>query len=153
MSRTSVGWVIPVSQVLRYWGILGKLCPSTLNHLQRHTKSNPKTSSPHLTLNEVLLLCQGHLRVQLYLSYGYLSVRAIWGKLGQNTPNHVYIHTKSNPKFSASHYTLNEFLLKCQGIWGLIYTCFRVFGVLGLFRETGPQYPNFSKIAKFYYLD
>ena len=74
VSRASVDWVIPVSQVLGCWGNLGKLGPNTPNHAQRHTKSNPKTSVPHLTSNEVLLLCQGQLRAQLYLSYGYLSI-------------------------------------------------------------------------------
>ena len=39
-----VGCVIPVSQVLGYWDNLGKLGPNTLNHVQRHTKSNPKDS-------------------------------------------------------------------------------------------------------------
>ena len=65
------------SQVLGYCGNLGKLSPNTPNHAQRHTKSNPKTSAPHLKSNEVLLSCQGHLRFQLYLSYGYSSIRAI----------------------------------------------------------------------------
>ena len=44
-----------------------------------HPKTCTKTSAPHLTSNDVLLLCQGHLRVQLYLSYGYSSIRTIWG--------------------------------------------------------------------------
>ena len=55
------------------------------------------------------------------------------GKLGPDTPNHVYRHTKSNPEFSALHFTLNEVLLKCQdnlrvelylfyGIWDIRVT-------------------------------
>ena len=95
-SRASVRWVIPVSQVLKYWGSLGKLGPNTPNHAQGHMKRNPKTSAPHLTSNEVLLLCQSHLRVQLYLSYGYLSIRAIWGNRAQIPPNHIKWHMKSN---------------------------------------------------------
>ena len=36
-------------------------------------------------------------------------------KLDSNTPNHVYRHTKSNPEFPASHFTLNKVTLKCKG--------------------------------------
>ena len=39
-----MGLVIPVSQVLGYWGNLGKLGPNTPNHAQGHMKSNPKSS-------------------------------------------------------------------------------------------------------------
>ena len=76
--------------VLGYLGNLGKLGPNTPNHAQGHSKNNPKTSAPYLTSNHVLLLCQGHLRVQLYLSYGYSSIRSIWGNWAKypqiNTP-------------------------------------------------------------------
>ena len=51
----SVGRAIPVSQVLRYWGNLGKLGLNTPNHMQGHIKSNPKSSDPHFTSNETLL--------------------------------------------------------------------------------------------------
>ena len=73
--------------VTRVWGSLGKLGLNIPNHAQGHSKSNPKTSSPHLTSDDVLLLCQGHLRVQLYLSYWYLSIRGIWGNRAQILPN------------------------------------------------------------------
>ena len=73
----------------RYWGNLGKLDPNIPNYAKRHTKSNPKTSAPHWTSNEVLLLCQGYLSVQLYLSCGYSSIRGIW-------ENRVQIPQKSN---------------------------------------------------------
>ena len=124
VSRASVGWVIPVSQVLRYWGSLGKLGSNTPNHIQGHTKRNPKTSAPHLTSSEVLPLCQSHLRVQLYLSYWYFSIRAIWGKnRAQIPPNHIKWHMKSNvvirtkyPKSWPCHSELNyKFHIK----WGL----------------------------------
>ena len=59
VSRLSVGWVIPVSWVLRYLGNLGRLGPNTPNHAQGHTKNNPKSSAPQLASDEVLLLCQG----------------------------------------------------------------------------------------------
>ena len=42
--------------------------PNAPNHAQGHAKSNPMNSAPYLRSNDVLLLCQGHLRVQLYLS-------------------------------------------------------------------------------------
>ena len=37
--------------------------------------------------------------------------RGNFGKLGQNTPNLVQGHMKSNPKSSAPYFTLNETLL------------------------------------------
>ena len=153
MSRASVGWVIPISQVLVYCGNLGKQDPNIPNHAQGHMKSNPKTSAPHLTSNEVLLLCQSHLRVQLYLSYGYLSIREIsgnWVRIPQimstDTQNVVESFQHHISHWMSSYSS-------AKAIWGLSYTCFRVFGVLGQFGETGPQCPNFSKIVKFYYLD
>ena len=78
-------------------------------------KSNPQFSAPHLTSNQLLLQCLGPLSIGLYLFYMYLGIRAIWGKLDPNNPNHVQRHIKSNPELSASHSTWNEVLLKCQG--------------------------------------
>ena len=53
--RLSVGGIIPVSQVLRYWGNLGKLGLNTPNHIQGNMKSNSKSSDPYFTSNETLL--------------------------------------------------------------------------------------------------
>ena len=55
VSRLSVGRIIPVSQVLMYWGNLGKLGPNNPNHVQGYMKSNPKSSAPCFTSNETLL--------------------------------------------------------------------------------------------------
>ena len=55
VSRPSVGRIIPVSQVVRYWGNLGKLDSNTPNHVQRHMKSNPKSLATCFTSNETLL--------------------------------------------------------------------------------------------------
>lgn len=41
----------------------------------RDTQNNPKSLAPDFTSNEALLLCQGDLRVQLYLFCGYLGIR------------------------------------------------------------------------------
>ena len=46
-----MGGAIPASQVLRYWGNLGKLGPNTPNYAQGHMKSSPKSSVPHFTSN------------------------------------------------------------------------------------------------------
>ena len=48
VSKSSLGWVTPVPQILKYWG------PNTLNHVLGHMKSNPKSSSPYLKSNETL---------------------------------------------------------------------------------------------------
>ena len=39
VSKPSVGRIIPVSQVLMYWGNLGKLGPNNPNHVQGYMKS------------------------------------------------------------------------------------------------------------------
>ena len=36
---------------------------------------------------------------------------------------------------------------------GFSYTCFKVFGVLGQFKETGPQSLNFLKLSNFIILN
>ena len=47
LSKPSVEWVIPVSQVLRFWGNLGKVGLNTPNHAQIHMNINPKSSASH----------------------------------------------------------------------------------------------------------
>ena len=47
-----------------------------------HTKSNPNSSAPHLTLNEFQW-------VQLYLSYRYSSIREILENKAQIPPHHM----------------------------------------------------------------
>ena len=48
------------------------------NHAQGHMKDNPKFSTPYFTSNKLLLYCLAPLRVDLYLFYRYLGIRAIW---------------------------------------------------------------------------
>ena len=55
VSRPSVCRIIPVSQVLKHWGNLGKLDPNTASHVQGPMKSNPKSLAPYFTSNETLL--------------------------------------------------------------------------------------------------
>ena len=77
-SRLSMGRIIPVSQVLRYWGNLWKLNPNTPNHVLGRMKSNPKSSAPCFRSSETLLQCQGPLRVELYLFHRYTGIGVIW---------------------------------------------------------------------------
>ena len=48
-----------------------------------HMKNTPKFSALHFTSNQVLLFCQDHLIIELYLPYGYLGIREIWGNWAQ----------------------------------------------------------------------
>ena len=80
-----MGWVLLVSQVLWYWRNLGKLGSNTPNHAQGHTKNNLK--APHLTPNNVFLLCQSYLRV----SYTCLRGIQTFGKLGEKGPKYSII--------------------------------------------------------------
>ena len=97
------GLIFTFISVLEFWGSLGKLDPNTPNHAQEHIKSNPKTSGSHLTSNEVLLLCESHLRVQSYLSYGYFSIRGFGKNRAQIPPNHMKWHVKSNSVIEARY--------------------------------------------------
>ena len=76
---------IPVSQVLRYCGNLGKLGPNTPNHMQGHMKSNTKSSALCFTTNQTLLQCQGPLWVELYLFHRYLGIGQ-FGEIGPKYP-------------------------------------------------------------------
>ena len=81
---------VPISQVLWNWCNLGntELGSNTPNHSQGHTKSNPKSSGPHLTSNNVLLLYQGHLR--LVLATCLRGIQAL-GRLGEIRPKYSQI--------------------------------------------------------------
>ena len=148
-----MGWVIPVSQVLGYWGNLGKLDQNTPNYVQGHTESNPKFSGSYFTSNETLLQCQGPLWVDLYLFNSYSGIRAIW----ENWVQIPQIMCRDTIKVMQSflHHILHwmRSYTSAEAIWGLSFTCFGVLWVLGQFGKTGPQCPNISKIVKLYYLD
>ena len=57
--------------------------PRTQNQVKGHTKRDPKPTVTYLTWNEALLLCEGHLIVQLYLFYWYWGIRGILGSWPQ----------------------------------------------------------------------
>ena len=142
VSRPSVGRIIPVSQVLRYWGNLGKLGPNTPNHVQGHMKSNPKSSAPCFTSNETLLQCQDSLWVELYLFHRQSGVEAIWGnwaRLPQITCRDTWKVTQS----------LQILILHQMGPYSSVQalcwsscTCFTGTQVLGQFGEPWPEYPK-----------
>ena len=147
VSRPSVGRIIPVSQVLRYWGNLGKLGPNTPNHVQGHMKSNPKSLAPFFTSNKTLLQCQDPLRVELYLFNMYSGVGAIWGNWARIPPNLVQGHMKSNSKYSDPYFTLNETFLQCQGhLWVELYIpVSQLLRYWGNLWKLGPNTPNHAQ--------
>ena len=70
------------------------------------------------------------------------------GKLGPNTPNHVQKNTKViYTEFSASHFTLNEVLLKCQGNLGV--ELYLVLGDLDYYGNLGKLDPSALIFLKF----
>ena len=85
--------------------------------------------------------------------YSYSGIRGIW----ENWVQIPQIMCRGTQKViqTFQHYSSLwiRFYSSAKAIWGLNYTCFRVFGVLGELWETGSQCANFSKIVKFYYLD
>ena len=70
-SRPSVCQVTPAWQGFRYWSNSVKLGLDTPNQVQGETKNNLKSSALCFISTETLLLCQGNLRVVLYLFYRY----------------------------------------------------------------------------------
>ena len=70
-SRPFVCQVTPAWQGFRYWSISVKLGLDTPNQVQGETKNNLKSSALCFISTETLLLCQGNLRVVLYLFYRY----------------------------------------------------------------------------------
>ena len=147
VSRPSVGRIIPVSQVLRYWGNLGKLGPNTPNHVQGHMKSNPKSSALCFTSKQTLLQCQDPQWVKLYLFHRYQGIGGTLEKLGPNTPNHVQGHMKSNSKSSDPYFTSNETLLQCQGpLWVELYLFHRYSGI-------GAIWGNLARIPQIMHRD
>ena len=113
MLSSSEGSVIPVLWVFELCGNLGKLCPNTPNHIQRHTKSNPEFSASHFTLNEVFRKCQCNLRVVLYLFWGIWEYLGHFGKSGvqclnfSKTVEFYYLYFWSF-KFSTQHGPINS---------------------------------------------
>ena len=89
-----------------------------------------------------------HIKLTLYLHYRYLGIRTICGNWIQIPPI-MSRNIRSNSEFSASHSTFNEILLKCQCNLGVELYFFRVFRVLGQFREIRPQCLIFLKLSSF----
>ena len=112
------------------WGVyghqayLGKLGPSTPNHVQRHTKSNPEFSALHLTLNEVLPECQGTQRVELQvLVLGYLRYQGNLGKFYSSpliflklSKSTILQTLNANISRTAYHRKINELISKSYPI-------------------------------------
>ena len=142
VSRPSVGRITPVSQVLRYWGNLGKLGPNTPNHVQGHLQSILKSLAPCFDSNETLLQCQGPVRAELYLFYRYSGIGAIsgnWSWIPQ-IMSRVTWKVMQRLQIRISHQMKPYSSVKA--LCGLSYTCFTDTRVLGQFGETGPKYPK-----------
>ena len=68
-----------------------------------------------------------------------------WGnlvKLGMNTPNHVQGHMKVFQSFQLLFSHQMRLYSSVRVFCGLSYTCFSGIRVMGLFGETGPEYPK-----------
>ena len=142
VSRHSVVRIIPVSQVLGYWGDLGKLGLNTPNHVQGHMKDNSKSSAPCSTSNETLLKCQGPLWVELYLFLRYSDIEAFlrkWAQILQITCRNTWKGIQ-NLQILMLHQMRPYTIVKA--LCGVSYTCFTGTRVLGQFGEGGPKYPK-----------
>ena len=87
------------------WGGGGSDHSVNYDHVKEH-KSTQKTSAPHFTSNETLILMSRPLEDQVIL-HRYLGIkrfRETWPKY----PNHVQRHMKSDPLSSVPHITSIE---------------------------------------------
>ena len=91
-------------------------------------KNNLKSSAPHFTSSEALLFCQDHLRIQLYLLYGYLGIKEIWGSLNVN-------------------YKVPRIIEKAQQMVGIIWSFQNIFFLITMF-----SYDNYSDGLVSYFL-
>ena len=87
---------------------------------------------------------------------GWVIPVLVLGQFGETWSNYTKPYLETQKVMQSFQHHISHWMRpysSAKAIWGLSYTCFRVFGVLVQFRETEPQCPNFSKIVKFYYLD
>ena len=89
VSRPSVACVIPVSQVLKYRGNLGKPGQNTPNHVLGHKKSDPKSSDPFHIKWDLTLVSRPSKGWVIPISQ-VLRYWANLGKLGLNTTQSCY---------------------------------------------------------------
>ena len=89
VSRPYLAWIIPVSQVLKYKGNLGKLGQNTPNHVQGHIKSDPKSSDPFHIKWDLTLVSRPSKGWVIPISQ-VLRYWANLGKLGLNTTQSCY---------------------------------------------------------------
>ena len=104
MSRPSVGEIIPISQVLRYWGNLGKLDLNTPNHLQR--QMNVIQSLKFLVSHQ--MRHYSTVRALCGLSYTCFTVTWVLGEFGETGPKYPIscagTHEKLSKVFSSTFY-------------------------------------------------
>ena len=98
---------------------------------------------------EPLLSCKCHLRVELYLFWGFGATRGSCTKINQIMGTHTQKVIQS-VQFHISHQMRS--CSNVNAIWGLSVTCFRVFVELGQFVGTGSQYPDFFRNVHFFIL-
>ena len=105
--------------------------PKVIHSLQLHISHQMRSYS-----------CQDHLTIELYLFFGQLGIRAIWGKRAQIPLNQVQSHTKRNLKSSTPYFTSNETLCQCLSpLWGELYLFHRYSGI-------GAIWGNLRRIPK-----
>ena len=138
VSRPSVGRIILVSQVLR-WSIFGKLGPNTPNHVQGHTKNNPKFQL--LVSHQMRHCCS--VRALCGLSYSRFTGSQVVGQFGETGPEYP------KPCAGAHGRVIQIFSSLFHVKWGLTLVSGPSVGravsqalELRQFGETGPEYPK-----------
>ena len=137
MSRPSVGWATPVSQVHRYWRNWGKLGPNIPNHVQGHIKSNPKSLALRFASNKILLYG---------LSYTCLTGTQVFGQFGGTGPQIPQIFCRDTWKLIQSPQILISHQLRpyssVKALCGVSYTVSQVLGYWERLRKLDPNIPN-----------
>ena len=101
--------------------------------MQGHTEHFPEFSTSHPTSNEALLKSQDSLRVELYLLYQYLGIKALWGNWTQAFQI-ICRDTQKQAYFQALFYN-QLIVIKTQSwikVWNSMSSCFCFFSFLFL---------------------
>ena len=146
-----MGWIIPVSQVLRCWGNLEKLwvwipqimCRETwkiIQSLQLLVSHKMRSySSVHSVCHWLLWVFVGWVIYTCFPGIG-----AIWGNWAQISQ----IMPRNTWKVIQRLQLLIQHQMKSYSytkvIWGFSYICLMGIGALGQFGETGPKYPQIT---------
>ena len=143
VSRPSVGRIIPVSQVLRYWGNLGKLGPNPQIMWKARTQV---IQSLQFLVSHQIIRPYSSVRRTHGLNYTCFTGTRVLGKFWGNWAQIPQIMCRDTWKVIQSLQLLVSHQMRpyssVRALCGSSYTCFTGTWILGQFGETRPECPK-----------